>query len=207
MITLRNKKIKAVISPEWGMALMDFSVYDRSILNQYLKNDFYQNRKGLGPIILPHFNQDSPVQFENIAPIDKKYKLFPHIKHLQELGIWHPFQHGIGRYVTWNSQENNNTIVGTITGDDTMDNMTLKELNGFDFNSKITYRLFDNYMSIQLEVSGEKPVASGIHFYYDLVNEKSTISLNETGSPEYGIFMASAPISSAIFIPILNKSL
>jgi len=178
MITLENEKIKIVVSPEKGMALMDFSVYDRSILNQDLKDDFYKNRKGLGPIILPHFNQDSPVQFENIDPVDEKYIVFPHIKHLQELEILHPFQHGIGRYVPWNYQVNNNAIIGTISGDDKINNIKLKELNGFDFNSKVTYRLFEDYMSIKLEVSGEMPVASGIHFYYDSVDEKSIVSLN-----------------------------
>jgi len=178
MIILENKKIKISISPEMGMALMDFTVYNRSILNQDLKDDFFKYRKGLGPIILPHFNQTSPVTFENIDLNDEKYKAFPHIKYLQEIGIFHPFQHGIGRYISWNYQVNNNTIIGQISGDDKINNISLKDLNGFDFSGKVIYKLFQNYLSIVLEVSGRMPVAFGIHFYYDSVDERSTISLN-----------------------------
>jgi galactose mutarotase-like enzyme len=178
MVILENKKIRISVSPEMGMALMDFTIYNRSILNQDLKDDFYRYRKGLGPIILPHFNQASPVAFKNIDLNDEKYKMFSHIKYLQEIGIFHPFQHGIGRYVSWNYQVNNNTIMGQISGNDKVDNITLKDLNGFDFCGKVIYRLFQNYLSIVLQISGEMPVASGIHFYYDSVDEKSTVSLN-----------------------------
>lgn len=178
MIILENKKIKVSVSPEMGMALMDFKIYDRSILNQDLKDDFFKYRKGLGPIILPHFNQASPVMFESINLNDEKYRIFPHIKYLQEIGIFHPFQHGIARYVSWDYQVNNNTIIGQISGNDKFNNITLKNINGFDFNSKVIYKLFHNYLSIILEISGEMPVASGIHFYYDSVDEKSTISLD-----------------------------
>jgi galactose mutarotase-like enzyme len=178
MIQLENKKIKAKISPEMGMAFTSFKVLDREILDQDLKNDFLKTRKGLGPIILPYFNQASPITYDDVNSDDEKYKLFPHIKYLQEIGISHPFQHGIGRYVAWNYQLNDNTIIGTISGEDKVNGFTLKQLNGFDFYAKVIYRLFEDYVSIKLEVSGEMPVASGIHFYYDLVNENSAISLN-----------------------------
>jgi len=178
MIQLENKKIKVSISPEIGMALTSFKVYDREILNQDLKNDFLKTRKGLGPIILPHFNLDSPIKNDSINPNDQKYNLFPHIKHLRKLGIFNPFQHGIGRYVSWNYQLVENTITGAISGKDTIDGFTLKDLNGFDFNAKVIYFLHDNYVSIKIEINGEMPVASGIHFYYDLVDDDSTISLD-----------------------------
>lgn len=178
MIILENKKIKISISPEMGMALMDFAVYNRNILNKDMQDDFLKFRKGLGPIILPHFNQDSPTTFENVDLNDEKYRMFSHIQYLRELGILHPFQHGIGRYVAWNYKVKDNAITGTISGDDKINNVSLKDLNGFDFNSKVTYKLFQNYLDIVLEISGEMPVASGIHFYYDSVDEKSMIFLN-----------------------------
>jgi galactose mutarotase-like enzyme len=97
---------------------------------------------------------------------------------LQEIGIPHPFQHGIGRYVAWNYQLNDNAIIGTISGEDKVNGFTLKELNGFNFYAKVIYRLLDDDVSIKIEITGEMPVASGIHFYYDLVDEDSTISLD-----------------------------
>lgn len=177
MITLKNKKIGISVSPEMGMALIDFTVYNRSMLNKSLKNEFFKYRKGLGPIILPHFNQASAVNFEDIDKNDEKYIQFPHISYLQKEGIFHPFQHGIGRYVSWDYQVKKNTITGEISGNSKINNVSLKDLNGFDFKAKVTYTLLQNYLSILLQVSGEMPVASGIHFYYDSINEKSTISL------------------------------
>ena len=82
MIILENKKIKASVSPEMGMALMDFRIHDRNILNQELKGDFITFRKGLGPLIIPHFNQASAVTFENVSQNDEIFKIFPHIKYL-----------------------------------------------------------------------------------------------------------------------------
>lgn len=178
MITLKNEKIKISVSPEMGMALIDFTVCDRSILNQSLKDEFFKCKKGLGPIILPHFNQASAVTFEDIDKNDEKYIQFPHISYLQKKGIFHPFQHGLARYVSWDYQVKNNTIIGKISGNDKINNVSLKDLNGFDFKGKVTYTLLQNYLSISLQVSGDMPVASGIHFYYDSINEKSTISLN-----------------------------
>ena len=206
MITLENKKIRVRISPEMGMALMDFRLYGRSILNQDLKDDFLKYRKGLGPIILPHFNQASPVTFENVDLNDEKYRMFSHIKYLHELGILHPFQHGIARYVSWNYQVNNNTIIGQISGDDKVNNITLKELNGFDFSGKIIYELFQNYLSIVLEISGEMPVASGIHFYYDLIDEKSTIFLNAYHKQNKIKMILLNKNHNDILIPIANEN-
>lgn len=206
MILLENKKIKASVSPEMGMALMDFTVYNRSILNQDLKEDFLKYRKGLGPIILPHFNQASPVTFESVDINNEKYRMFSHIKYLREIGILHPFQHGIARYVSWNYQENNNTIIGTISGNDKVNNVSLKDLNGFDFSCRVIYKLFQNYLSILLETSGEMPVASGIHFYYDSVNEKSTISLNACNSEDTIRIISLNKNHNDVLIPIADEN-
>ena len=178
MIQLENEKIKAKISPEMGMALTSLKIHDTEILNQDLKDNFIRTRKGLGPIILPHFNQVSPIAYKDTNPDDELYKVFPHIQHLRELGILHPFQHGIGRYVAWTYQIKKNTIIGYISGNDKVNRIKLKDLNGFDFNAKVIYKLFQDYINIELDVSGDMPVASGIHFYYDLVNNKSKIYLN-----------------------------
>lgn len=178
MITLKNKRIKIVIAPDMGMALLDFSIDNISILNQKLKSDFYKTRKGLGPVIFPHFNQASLVTFDIINRSDKIYKLFPHIKYLQKLGISHPFQHGVGRYVPWNFKVNKNSLTGILSGDDEFGNIKLKKLNGFDFKSKIVYILNEDNLVIKYEVLGEKPIATGIHFYYDLIDTKSLIHLN-----------------------------
>lgn len=189
-----------------GMALMEFTIYNKSILNQDLKNDFYKYRKGLGPIILPHFNQASPIIFENINLDGEKYKFFPHIKYLQEIGIFHPFQHGIGRYIAWNYQANNNTIIGQISGDDKINNITLKDLNGFDFDGKVIYKLFQNYLSIVLQVSGEMPVASGIHFYYDSVDENSIISLKVCNNKDTVRMISLNKNNNDVLTPIADKN-
>ena len=160
---LEEDSIKAVIAPEMGMSLVDFSVEDTQILDVSRTNYFLKYRKGLGPLILPHFNE------EGFVP-EVKESDFPHIKYLKEDGVKHPFQHGIGRYVKWKAKGKENSITGFIEGSMTVSGYTFKELAGFNFKATVSYTIREGALEIYFSISGDKPVVFGIHYYYNLVN-------------------------------------
>ena len=87
-----------------GMSLFSFNIDGCEILDLSRKNEFLKSRKGLGPIIFPHFNHFAFAPQETLALTEA----FNHIKALKELGVRHPFQHGIGRYVPWQYTISNN---------------------------------------------------------------------------------------------------
>ncbi len=169
---LKKDGLRALIAPEMGMTLIDFRVSDISLLDRSTEDDFLAYRKGLGPLILPHFNQNGYI------PEKLDEKLFPHILVLREHGIKHPFQHGIARYVPWrvervDEREDESSITGIITGEDRFSGIELKMLTGFNFVARVSYRLTSEGLFVAFDVRGEEPVVTGIHFYYDLVNRET----------------------------------
>ncbi len=177
---LNKDGLRALISPEMGMALIDFSISGVSLLDRATEDDFLAYRKGLGPLILPHFNQNG------YLPESIDEKIFPHILVLREHGVKHPFQHGIGRYLPWrvekiNEEEDESSITGIITGKDEFSGIKLKELAGFDFIARVSYRLSSDGLFVAFDVKGEEPIVTGIHYYYDLIN-RETAELEFTDS-------------------------
>jgi galactose mutarotase-like enzyme len=178
------------------MSLVDFSVRGVPILDLTRQEIFLSFRKGLGPLILPHFNQD-----RRIPPTDRGR--FPHARLLEERGIKDPFQHGVGRYVPWRFQAEGETVVGRIGGVDLYQEVPLRELEGFDFQAEVRYTLGEDGLEIAFDVSSrESPVACGIHFYYDLVDRGSAaVVLPLAGTAEERVLRLDRGLDQAFPFP------
>ncbi len=174
---LKKDGLRALVSPEMGMALVDFFFNGVSIFDTDREDDFLAYRKGLGPLILPHFNQDGFIP-------DIAEDIFPHVAVLKKHGVDHPFQHGIGRYVPWrvegfSEEDEEVSVTGIITGNDSVYGRALKTFVGFDFIARVSYRLTSDGLFVAFDVRGEEPVVTGIHYYYDLV-DRNTAELEFT---------------------------
>ncbi len=166
-VELSAGSLRAVVAPGLGMSLVDLTVGEVPILERRRKQIFLDYRKGLGPLIVPHFNQE-----REIPPTQRS--VFPHAAHLAELGVRDPFQHGVGRYVPWSFQTAGRSVTGRIGGGDRYRGATLRELQGFDFDAQLRYTLTGASLEVAFDVSSaEHVVACGIHFYYDLVNPET----------------------------------
>jgi galactose mutarotase-like enzyme len=166
-VVLKNEELEIAVAPEMGFSVVGFRWRGLEILDPRSKADFLAVRKGLGPLILPHFNQ-----FASAPQIDKK--VFPHIPILESRGVSHPFQHGIGRYVPWKYDLHGDSIHGMIDGGMSYNGYTLSELNGFDFSARVAYTMTTDGIEVAFDVRGEHPVAAGIHFYYALSEKAKT---------------------------------
>jgi galactose mutarotase-like enzyme len=165
-VALKDGGVDALVAPELGMSLVRFSVDGESLLDLQREQVFLEYRKGLGPIILPFFGQR--VKFPEL-----NYDQFPHVHHLRRLNIKDPFQHGVGRYASWSFEQDNNRVTGHLKGDDRLHDCKLKQLTGFDFTASLTYSLTGRTLEIAFDVAANRPIATGIHFYYDLKNRDS----------------------------------
>lgn len=173
-VRIGNDSVEITVAPDRGLSLISICWRGMEILDKRSKADFLAVRKGLGPLILPHFNQ-----FASAPRVDKQ--AFPHIAALESRGVKHPFQHGIGRYVPWQFEVRGDEIRGVINGDMTCNGYSLAELNGYDFKAAVGYSLISDGLEIAFDVRGDQPVAAGIHFYYDLV-ERAKASVVLPGS-------------------------
>jgi galactose mutarotase-like enzyme len=161
-VLLEDRELRAAVAPRMGMSLVSFRVKDVEILDQSRKEVFLKCRKGLGPLILPHFNQ------QGSAPAGLDLSGFSHVNELEKLGIRHPFQHGVGRYSSWEFEHDKSSVKGRLAGDMRLGGFRLAELNSGDFRAEVTYRLSGGALEIKFAVEGERSVQAGIHFYYDL---------------------------------------
>ncbi|MFW5834474.1 MAG: hypothetical protein ACOCYE_10285, partial [Pseudomonadota bacterium] len=95
------------------------------------------------------------------------------------------FQHGVGRYVSWEFKAEESSVKGTIHGSDKLQGHSLMELEGFDFTAQVTYRLLPESLEIIFDVSGDQPVETGIHYYYDIKNQETAkVFLPIEGKPD-----------------------
>jgi galactose mutarotase-like enzyme len=184
MHTAKGNDIEAVVSPDLGMSLLDFSIGHVPILQKSRKKDFLHGRKGLGPLILPHFNQRP--SFPSIP--DEVMDLIPHVDYLKKNGVKDPFQHGIGRYAQWSAEtrctDTQVSVTGSITGTSEYQGVALKEIVGFDFTAFITYILSEGNLTVKFDITGNEPVTAGIHFYYRLPEKgdsRTVLSVEEIG--------------------------
>jgi hypothetical protein len=167
-VALQNKNLSAIISPKFGLSLIDLCFRDIPILDRSREQAFIECRKGLGPLILPHFNQrDLPPEIDVEA--------FEHIHYLRKMNIRDPFQHGVGRYAEWRYRADKDSVTGRLSGTDRIQGFTMSQIAGFAFDAEVCYRITGSGLNIKFELTAEKPVETGIHFYYDLKNRSSAV--------------------------------
>lgn len=164
--------MRAVVCPALGMSLVEFTIGGVHLLEPRSVGEFLSVRKGLGPLIVPHFNQGRRVPpAEELPPA--RLEGFPHVRRLQERGIGDPFQHGVGRYVSWPYETYRvggsfAAVSGRIDGSTECGGLRLAVAQGFDFSARVEYRIERRKLEVRFDVEGEQPVACGIHFYYRL---------------------------------------
>lgn len=178
-VSIKSGDIEITTAPELGFSLVSFRYRGLEILDTRLKEDFLAIRKGLGPLIVPHFNQQAAVP----QGVDKQ--AFPHVAALEARGVRHPFQHGIGRYVSWEHTVDGNTVRGRIDGAMSWRGHSLADLTGYNFSAQVVYSVEEDGLKIAFDVSGDRPVAAGIHFYYNLF-EKSVAGVRLPAGCEAG---------------------
>lgn len=181
-VVLENRGMRVVVSPAFGMSLIDFAVDGEALLDTTRTETFHACRKGLGSLILPHFNQrkDFP---------DVETEAFPHVAHLRRLGVRDPFQHGVGRYAPWRYQAAGSSITGCLEGQDLLGGCRARAITGFDFAARVSYRLVDGGLGLELELTADAPVEAGIHYYYDLKDRCSaTVQMPLEGSDQPAVF-------------------
>lgn len=181
MIECSDKKesIEVVVSPEMGMSLLSFSIKHVSLLAKSRTQDFIDGRKGLGPLILPHFSQRD---FPPSIP-EEILSSFGHVGYLRKHSVKDPFQHGAGRYASWEYEtkvtDTYARVAGHITGKTELNGLPLSAIVGFDFSALVTYTLCHRSLAVKFDVSGTEPVVAGIHFYYRLPeNRESVVALS-----------------------------
>jgi hypothetical protein len=167
-IALQNRIIRAAISPVFGLSLIDLCFRNEPILDRSREKVFYQSRKGLGPLILPHFNQRN-----TIPEID--LEAFAHVHYLREMNVRDPFQHGVARYAEWRYRVDEDSVTGSLTGTDRIQGYEISEITGFAFEAEVCYRITETALNIHFDLRAEQPVEAGIHFYYDLKNRHSAV--------------------------------
>jgi len=181
-VVLENRGMRAVVSPAFGMSLIDFAVDGEALLYATRTETFHACRKGRGPLILPHFNQRK--EFPDVDT-----EAFPHVAHLRRLGIRDPFQHGVGWYAPWRYQAADSSITGSLEGQDLFGGYRISAITGFDFAARVSYRLADGCLRLELELTGDAPVEAGIHYYYDLKDRHSaTVQMPLEGSDQPAVF-------------------
>lgn len=169
--TLSKGDTEIQVAPEMGLSLVRFVYRGADILDMSTEEDFTKLRKGLGPLILPHFNQ-----FASVPEVETAR--FPHVEELKKRGVKHPFQHGVGRYVPWEWSADTFRVTGTLSSGQTHEGVRLYDLAGYAFDATVTYEVLDNGLRLGFAISGDEPVALGEHFYLATLDDsRATVDL------------------------------
>ncbi|MCC5831624.1 MAG: hypothetical protein JJU12_01080 [Chlamydiales bacterium] len=159
---LKAGSYSVVFLPNKGMNFISLKKGEIEVLDQATRELFEARYAGLGAMIGPHFHQRKV-----IPPIRDK----EHFPHLAKVKGNDPFSHGIGRYAPWNVEfSSENQIRAVLKGEDKWQGITLKELEGQDFNMQYEATLTDEGLEINLSVCGETESLVGLHTYYALAN-------------------------------------
>ncbi|NGX60707.1 MAG: hypothetical protein K940chlam9_00174 [Chlamydiae bacterium] len=151
--------------PGKGMNFISFRKGDIEAIDQSTSPLFEERFAGLGALIGPHFHRRKP----EVIPQVENESLFPHIARVKAKGVVEPFSHGIGRYAPWKVVSvTENTLKATLKGDDTWEGVSLKDLEGQNFEMEYEAKLTPEGLAISLAVSGETESVVGLHTYYDL---------------------------------------
>lgn len=168
-----HRPIEAVFSPDKGMNMVSLKIGGHQLIDQSTKPLFDERAAGLGALIGPHFHHRPP---EAIVPL-KDPSLFPHLAVLRERGITEPFSHGIARYVPWKVVHvTTSSITAELSGSMNYRGVLIKELQGFDFQMTFKAAISEKGISIDLQISGEKPSVVGLHYYYLLKDNQGIVS-------------------------------
>jgi galactose mutarotase-like enzyme len=181
MIVLEDKGIRATFDPEKGLNLISLMIEGHELIAQSTKKDFLDSSRGLGPLIGPHFYHrvadTIPYLDDNI--LDKLQKKLRFRRDSE------PFSHGIARYVPWKvTKEQKNSFHAVLDSHDTVEGITLGEIEGFDFVMEFEATVYQRELRILYKAkSTSQPVVVGLHTYYALEDSMKTIDL--VGSPFY----------------------
>lgn len=200
IVNLEVQSIRAQIAPEMGLSLVSFSKEGRELLDPGAEGAFIKTRKGLGPLILPHFNQEGPLP-------RKGGELFPFGAELQALGIEHPFQHGVGRYAPWEFSATESSLTGHLDGEMRWKGVSLSDLAGLDFSARVSYRLNKEGLEIDFDLQGDQPVAAGIHFYYNLGGRSAAqVHMPPCAQAEPDLINLGEPINKVFLLDTTRKA-
>lgn len=76
---------------------------------------------------------------------------------------------------------------------------------GLDFNAKVRYVLGPYQLQVTFDITSDKPVSAGIHFYYDVVNKAtSTVTLPVEGEKDPVVVKLEAALDN-VYLPPKDK--
>ena len=131
------------------MNFVSFKKGNIEAIDQSTRPLFEERCAGLGAMIGPHFHHR---------------KVLPPSCNGKE-----PYSHGIGRYVPWKIEEQNEQLIkAALQGDMTFKGQTLKEIEGFNFKMGYQALMRKEGMEIQLSVVADEAAVVGLHTYYAL---------------------------------------
>lgn len=142
-------KYQATFDTQKGMNFLSFKKGEIEAIDQSTYPLFEERCAGLGAMIGPHFHHR---------------KVLPAVCQGKE-----PYSHGIGRYVPWEIQKNDEShILAALHGDLEFKGQKLKEIEGFDFKMRYEVWMREEGMEISLSVVAENEAVVGLHTYYAL---------------------------------------
>lgn len=155
--------LRAVFSPEEGMALKEFCLGSVSLLDPATEKGFTERRAGLGVLSGPHFlRRKKQVQ----PPVPSTLSL-PHQNYLEQRGETDPFAHGICRYMPWRVLScTQQMLVAELSGKDLYQGVPLEELQGQSFLLRFSVSTKEGKLSIHFSCTSETDSMCGLHYYY-----------------------------------------
>ena len=181
MIVLEDKGVKATFNPQRGLNLMSLIIEGHELIEQSTQKEFLESSRGLGPLIGPHFHHRviDTIPYLDDGILDK---LATKLQFRREA---EPFSHGIARYVPWKvTRQQKNSFHAILDSHDTIEGITLGEIEGFDFVMEFEATVSNRELKIVYKAkSSSQPVVVGLHTYYALDHSMKTVDL--VGAPFY----------------------
>jgi len=178
-VTLKNKtadgkNLQVTYLPEMGMNMISYIKNSIEIIDQSTQKLFDERYAGLGALIGPHFHRRRP----QILPKIQDPHAFPHIS---ENDTVDPFSHGLARYSAWTYENDDTSIQATLKGDDILNGIPIKDLEGQNFIMKYNAELTPNGLNIDMSVVSDSDSIIGIHYYYHLPKGKGLVTSKVKG--------------------------
>ncbi len=162
--TKEGETLEATFLPEKGMTLASYKLGEIEAIDQSTKGDFDKARNGLGALIGPHFYARPDFL---VPKIDHE---FSHEKVMREKGKVDIFTHGVGRYASWNAEQNGNTIHAELSGEDKLEGIPLSEIEGQNFKMVFDVNLSEEGLKLDISVVSDRDSVVGFHYYYAIGN-------------------------------------
>lgn len=188
--SLDGQLIQAVFLPEGGMNMISYQKGGIEVIDQSTKPLFEERYAGLGAIIGPHFHKRS----KEAVPLLQDETIFPHIASEKKKGVADPFSHGIGRYVPWEEVVyDEHSIRGKLSSKNKYKSISLKEIEGMDFEMHFSAQLLSDGLHIHFQVESDKPSLTGLHYYYRLGGQAQVYASVKDKYNDQGVFKAMPP--------------